>query len=195
MSYSVYRVWTKPLWYIIHTMSDLFDKLLVGIENDNMSSYILQSIHYFYQYLVYIIPCRQCQVHYKQYIQNFPPNKPFSIYSLNIHNNVNRLLRKSSFTDLTKYHQLYSVNIKTVLLLKSYLKFYMTFCCSQNILSTNINKDMPQLPEWWFYYCIQLLYVHKYKTINESLQNAFFTSTGSTQNFVQVLSNCLQQNF
>ena len=189
--YSLYSVWTKPLWVIIHSMSDIFDKLLIDHEGKDDYEDILQSVHHFFRYLVHVIPCKQCQFHFQNYLQKHSPTQPFFMYSLNVHNHVNKLLNKSQFTDLIKYQRIYATNLRTIPLLRSHLKFYTTFCLSQNILLQNNERRTPIFSEWWFYYTIQLLYLYKYKATNASLKKTFILDK-KVENVLHTLTIALQ---
>ena len=86
--------WGPHLWFFLHTISFTFPQ---NPTYDNKLKYLE-----FYNSLKYMLPCELCRTHYIQHIQHAPPNtnsrKDLVIWTIDLHNRVNKSLNKREYT-------------------------------------------------------------------------------------------------
>lgn len=164
-TFSLYHVWTKPLWNIIHTIGSILDT----VKHHNIE--IFEYAKSFFDLLIFVVPCNECKKHlynfYQQFIIYNTDSFSYFIYTNQLHNNVNNLLRKPLFSDITKMELLYSVKYhRNYKMLKSYVQFYFTFCKSQKLLVIfNVFH--------WFYQLLQIMHFSRYLQFNHQWKETF----------------------
>lgn len=88
-------VWGPPLWHYLHTMSFNYPINPTKEQKNHYKSFILN--------LKNVLPCRYCRVNLKKNLKTLPlkdsdmkNRKTFSLYVYNLHEIVNKLLKKKS---------------------------------------------------------------------------------------------------
>ena len=78
--------WTEPTWKVLHIYS---------LVNTNREAFN-QLLHA----LAQSMPCPQCRLHLKQYLEDYPLSESQSLfkYSVDLHNDVNKRLNKPVMT-------------------------------------------------------------------------------------------------
>jgi len=103
------KEWGPTLWKIIHIVSEQLGKNTnIIMQKDEMTYYKA-----FQRKVYYILPCKICRIHYKEYMKNIKDieyadfKKHSKIFYLNLHNELN--IRNSSnqftFEELDTYKQ------------------------------------------------------------------------------------------
>ena len=92
--------WGANLWHILHVIAKSFpEKPTI---NDKNTAYQLV------KYLATILPCQQCQKHYMSNFTKVPPNlksgKEFFIWTVKIHNSVNKLNNSKTYTPVQAFN-------------------------------------------------------------------------------------------
>ena len=105
--------WGPKLWKLIHTISYYAPAQLSEIQKKNY--------YYFYTFLVpRCIMCLKCQLHYRRMMEKFQfdgsTRDELINYSIELHNRVNRRLRKQQLTrnDVDQIYRNKSVYIKEI---------------------------------------------------------------------------------
>lgn len=105
--------WGPKLWKLIHTISYYAPTQLSDIQKKNY--------YYFYTFLIpRCIMCIKCQMHYRRMMEKFQfdgsTRDELINYSIELHNRVNRRLRKQQLTrnDVDQIYRNKSVYIKEI---------------------------------------------------------------------------------
>ena len=105
--------WGPKLWKLIHTISYYAPTQLSDIQKKNY--------YYFYTFLIpRCIMCLKCQLHYRRMMEKFQfdgsTRDELIDYSIELHNRVNRRLRKQQLTrtDVDQIYRNKSVYIKEI---------------------------------------------------------------------------------
>lgn len=87
-------IWGSSGWVFLHSIAESYP--------DYPTDYDKQTFKSFFESLKAILPCRKCQINYKNHLNNIPltnevlsSNKNLNIWLSNVHNEVNKMLGKN----------------------------------------------------------------------------------------------------
>ena len=119
------KIWGSYFWFTLHTVTLAYPNNPDYINKRNYNDFFLS--------LQNILPCKLCQKHYREHLQQYPiasslDNKESLVkWCFNLHNTVNKSLNKPIFTYeefIEKYRQIYSPNIIEKIINPNHLKKY-----------------------------------------------------------------------
>jgi len=103
--------WGPPMWKSIHYITFNYPKHPTEYDKQNYKNYLIT--------LQFVLPCETCKIHLRKHLEKYPitdkvlqNRENLSRWSVNIHNEVNKMLGKRIFTyEEARNKYLYGIEI------------------------------------------------------------------------------------
>lgn len=107
------KIWGKHLWFVLHSLTFLY--------NPNEDRNLFKN--FFLKELVHIIPCLKCRIHFKKHIKEIPIQlssaSDLSKWLVTIHNKINKDIGKPFFS-YEKAKKMYQSKLK---MMNNFMRF------------------------------------------------------------------------